>query len=117
VLKTFLCSKIHQARVTKADLNYQGSITIDSLILKKSGISVYEQVHVLNISNGQRFITYTIEGKENSGAIQVNGAAARLTQVGDLLIILSYIYLENSELNSHRPKVLFLGENNKIKTI
>ena len=113
MLRTFLYSKIHGAEVTKADLNYQGSITIDKHLLLESQIAVYEQVHVLNISNGERFVTYVIEGAENSGSIEVNGAAARLAQEGDRLIILAYTQLETKLF--HQPKILILGKDNQIK--
>jgi aspartate 1-decarboxylase len=112
----FLKAKIHSATVTKADLNYEGSISIDEEILKKSSILPNEKVDVLNVANGERFSTYTIVAPKNSGEIQVNGAAARLVQKGDKIIIISYCIIEKSESKNFKPNILILGENNKIQT-
>jgi aspartate 1-decarboxylase len=111
----FFKSKIHSATVTKADLNYEGSISIDEEILQKSEILPHEKVDVLNINNGERFSTYTIIAPKGSGEIQVNGAAARLVQEGDKIIIISYCIINESESKNFQPKILILGENNKIK--
>lgn len=112
---TLLQSKIHHARVTKADIDYEGSISIDKNLIEQSGMLVNQQVDVLNITNGQRFTTYIIEADSGSGEIQVNGAAARLVQVSDKLIIISYASMSQEEAKSFKPKVIVLDENNKVK--
>ncbi len=103
--------KIHRARVTGADLNYVGSISIDPLLMKAADIVANEQVSVYNINNGARFETYAIEG--NGGEICLNGAAARLAQVGDLVIIVTFVDLDDGELDSHRPSVIVVDEDNQ----
>ncbi len=108
-------SKIHRATVTKADLHYEGSISIDTDLLEKSGILLHEKVDVLNINNGERFTTYTIAAKAGSGEIQVNGAAARLVQPGDLIIIVAYASMDIEEAKKFSPKVVILDENNQVK--
>ena len=113
MLRTVLKAKIHRATVTQCDLNYEGSITIDKELLKQSGILEFEQVQVLNISNGERIITYAIEGTD--GVIGINGAAARLFQEQDLVIICSYAQLNESEIETHRPNIVLVDENNKTK--
>lgn len=113
---TMLKSKLHRATVTNSDLNYEGSITVDPDLLDAADILVYEQVDVLNINNGQRFTTYTIPGKKGSGDICINGAAARLVQKGDLVIICTYTNIEKEKARNHVPKVILLDENNRIKT-
>jgi aspartate 1-decarboxylase len=105
-----LNGKIHRARVTDADLNYVGSISIDPLLLKAADIIPNEQVSVLNLMNGARFETYAIEGAE--GQICLNGAAARLAQVGDLVIILTYVDVDDTDLADHRPRVVIVDEDN-----
>ncbi|MFJ8235203.1 aspartate 1-decarboxylase [Ureibacillus sp. NPDC094379] len=110
-------SKIHRAQVTQADLNYVGSITIDVDILDAVGMLPNEKVHVVNNNNGARFETYIIAGERGSGVICVNGAAARLVQKGDIVIIISYVYVMNEEAKSHQPTVAIMGEQNKIKEI
>jgi aspartate 1-decarboxylase len=112
---TMLKGKLHRATVTEADLNYEGSITVDQDLLDAAGILVYEQVDVLNINNGQRFTTYTIPGKRGSGQICVNGAAARLVQKSDLVIICAYASMDAAEAKNFQPKVVLLDENNKEK--
>jgi aspartate 1-decarboxylase len=103
--------KIHRARVTDADLNYVGSISIDPVLLKMADIVPNEQVSVYNLMNGSRFETYAIEGTE--GQICLNGAAARLAQVGDLVIIVSYVDIETDELAGHDPNVIVVDEENR----
>ncbi|UNC91815.1 aspartate 1-decarboxylase [Candidatus Contubernalis alkaliaceticus] len=110
-------SKIHRATVTDADLNYNGSITIDSELLEASGILPYEQVHVVNINNGNRFETYVIEGKPGSGEICINGAAARLVHSGDLVIIITYSMVPENELNQFEVKTVLVDSQNKIVRI
>lgn len=114
---TMLKGKLHRATVTEADLNYVGSITIDRELLEASGIYEYEKVHIVDINNGNRFETYTIAGEPGSGIICLNGAAARCVQTGDKIIIMAYAELENQEVAEHRPKVVFLEENNRIGQI
>lgn len=114
---TMLKGKLHRGTVTEADLNYEGSITVDEALLEASGILVYEQVDVLNINNGARFTTYTIPGKRGSGQICVNGAAARLVQKGDLVIICAYQQMEAEKARNFTPKVVLLDEGNRIKNL
>lgn len=110
---TLLKAKIHRATVTQADLNYEGSISIDTDLLKESGILIHEKVDVLNINNGERFTTYTIAAKAGSGAIQVNGAAARLVQIGDPVIIVTYASMSEEEAEIFDPKVVLVDEKNR----
>ena len=108
-----LKSKIHNARVTDANLEYEGSISIDPRLLDRVGLQVYEKVHVLDLSNGARVETYVIKGEPNSGEICINGAAAHLIKTGNIVIILSYATFSKEELTKHRPSIIFLDENNK----
>lgn len=108
-------SKIHRAQVTQADLNYVGSITIDQDILDAVGMLPNEKVHIVNNNNGARFETYIIAGERGSGVICVNGAAARLVQPGDIVIVISYVYVDDKEARNHKPTVAIMGEGNKIK--
>lgn len=110
-------SKIHRATVTGADLNYIGSITIDSELLEKADILPYEKVQVVNNNNGARLETYTIAGERGSGEICLNGAAARLVQPGDHVIIISYGQYSRDDLQHYRPRVIFVDEQNKITKI
>lgn len=112
---TMLKSKIHRAVVTQSDLNYEGSITIDRNLMDQANILPYEQVDVLDINNGQRFTTYAIEGAPGSGIIGINGAAARLVQQGDLVIICSYVQIEQEKAQDYRPIVLLMDERNNVK--
>ena len=112
-----LKSKIHRATVTQAELDYIGSITIDSELLKKSRIIEYQKVQVVDINNGNRFETYTISGEPNSGVICLNGAAARCVQPGDKVIIMAYADMTPEEAKENSPVVLFLDDNNKIQRI
>jgi aspartate 1-decarboxylase len=112
---TFLKSKIHRATVTQADLNYEGSISIDKTLMEAAGFHAHEQVDVLNITNGARFTTYVIEAARDSGTITVNGAAAHLVDPGDLVIICAYVQLEASEIEGHNPVVVLVDEQNRIK--
>ena len=114
MLRTVLNSKIHRATVTKADLDYVGSISIDKDLLDATGLVENEQVHVLDIDNGNRLTTYVIEAPAGSGVICLNGAAARLVNVGDLLIICSYAQVNEIELQNHQPKVALVDADNKI---
>ncbi|MDB2415295.1 aspartate 1-decarboxylase [Rickettsiales bacterium] len=112
---TMLKSKLHRGTVTRADLNYEGSITIDQNLLDEAGILVYEQVDVLNINNGARFTTYTIPGKAGSGEICVNGAAARMVQKSDLVIICAYKQMDEASAKEHKPTIILLDEQNRVK--
>lgn len=114
MLLHMLKGKIHRARVTEANLNYVGSITIDKSLMKAAGILPGEKVQIVNNNNGARFETYVIEGEENSGVICLNGAAARLVQVGDIIIIITYCLLEANEAEVFSPKIVFVDENNNI---
>jgi len=114
---TMLKGKIHRATVTQAELDYVGSITIDTDLLNASGIREYEQVQIVNINNGARFSTYTIAGEVGSGVICLNGAAARHVQVHDKIIIMCYAQLNEIEVESHKPLVVFVDTNNKISHI
>lgn len=109
-----LKSKIHRVRVTQADLNYIGSITIDANLMEAAGLIEHEKVQVVNIHNGERLETYVIKGRRNSGTICLNGPAARRVQVGDLVIILSYALMDFEEAKSFKPSVIFPTEQNKL---
>jgi len=109
-------SKLHRVRVTEADLNYEGSVTIDSDLMDAAQILPWEQVNVLNVMNGERFDTYAIRGPRGSGVVCLNGPAARLAHVGDLVIILTYAQMEREELLRHTPIVVHVDENNRIQT-
>lgn len=114
---TMLKGKLHRATVTEADLNYVGSITVDSKLLEAAGIYEYEKVAIVDVNNGNRFETYTIAGEPGSGIICLNGAAARCVQTGDKIIIMAYAELEESEVADHKPKVVFLEDDNVIGTV
>ncbi len=113
-MRTMLKSKIHRARVTDANIDYEGSITIDRKLMAAADIIPYEQVQVLNINNGARFSTYAIEGEDGSGEICLNGAAARLVVKGNLVIILTYCDVSEEEARDHMPKIVHVNENNTI---
>jgi len=117
MLRMMLNSKIHRATVTEADLNYVGSITIDEDLLDAVGMLPNEKVHIVNNNNGARFETYIIAGERGSGVICVNGAAARLVQRGDIVIILSYAYVMNENARDHKPTVAIMDAENQIKEI
>jgi aspartate 1-decarboxylase len=115
--RTMCKSKIHRATVTDANLQYEGSITVDPVLLEAADIREYEQVHVVNINNGARFETYTMRGVAGSGDVVLNGAAARLVQPGDRIIIISYAYYDEAELEQFRPRLVFVDEANRIVSI
>ncbi|MEK4699211.1 aspartate 1-decarboxylase [Solibacillus sp. FSL R7-0668] len=117
MFRMMMNSKIHRAQVTQADLNYVGSITIDQNLLDAVGMLPNEKVHIVNNNNGARFETYIIAGERGSGVICVNGAAARLVQKGDVVIIISYVYVDNNEIADHQPTVAIMGDNNTIKEL
>ena len=112
-----LKGKIHRAKVTQAELNYVGSITVDPVLMKAAGIYEYEYVQVVNIENGNRFETYTISGEPNSGMICLNGAAARMVLPGDHVIIMAYCSLEEKEIKNHKPKVVFVNDEIKFQKL
>lgn len=112
--RQFLKCKIHRAKVTEADLNYIGSITIDQDLMKAAGLAEHEKVQVLNITNGNRIETYTLKGKSGYGQICINGAAAHLINKGDLIIIVAFCLLEESEIVSHEPVVIHVDDENQI---
>ena len=114
MFKTFLGGKIHRATVTGANLNYVGSITVDVDLLEAAGIDINEKVQIVNNNNGERFETYTIAGRRGSGEVCLNGAAARLVQEGDVVIIMSYVLLSIDEIQTHLPKVVLVDERNQI---
>ena len=113
MLLTLLKAKIHRATVTQCDLHYEGSISVDANLLERSGILPHEQVDVLNINNGERFTTYTIPAPAGSGMIGINGAAARLAQKGDLVIIVAYARMEEAEAKSFSPRILLVDGSNR----
>ena len=115
--RVMLKSKIHRARITRCDLNYEGSITIDIALAEKANLKEFERVDVYNITNGKRFSTYVLYGERNSGIIELNGAAARLGEIGDLVIIASYAVYDEEELKNFKPVILLVDKNNKIKEI
>lgn len=117
MLRTMLKSKIHRAVVKQAELNYVGSITIDEELMELSGIYEYEQVQIVDIDNGSRFVTYVIAGEKGSGMICLNGAAARMAQTGDKIIIMSYAQMSEEELRENAPTVVFVDENNRPQRV
>ena len=110
----FLYSKIHRATVTDANLNYVGSITIDETLLKAAKLREWQKVDILDVNNGERFQTYIIKGRADSGEICLNGAAARKVQKGDKVIIVAYAQFEENELKNYKPTVVIVDDNNKI---
>ncbi|MGN0450314.1 MAG: aspartate 1-decarboxylase [Ruminococcus sp.] len=114
---TMLKGKIHRAVVKQADLNYVGSITIDSELMEAAGILEYEMVQIVDVENGNRFETYTIAGEKGSGMICLNGAAARQVAVGDHVIIMCYAQMSEQEAKEHKPYVVFTDEDNHIASI
>ena len=117
MLLEFLHSKIHRATVTDANLNYVGSITIDETLLKAANIREWQKVEILDVNNGERFQTYVIKGKANTGQICLNGAAARKVQPGDKVIIVTYGQFEEKELETFKPTIVIVDENHKISEI
>jgi aspartate 1-decarboxylase len=107
-------SKIHRATVTGADLNYIGSITVDPVLMEAADLLEYEQVHVVNLNNGARFETYVIQGTHGAGEICLNGAAARLAQPGDRVIVISYAQYDAGELEAYAPRFIFVDDANRI---
>jgi len=114
VQRTMLQSKIHRATVTDANLNYEGSITVDEMLMEKANLIPFEQVHIYNINNGERFQTYVIPGPRNSGTICLNGAAARKVAKGDLIIIANYVTMDAEEAKHHIPKLVYVDAQNRL---
>jgi len=115
VLLTICKSKLHRAIVTEAALHYEGSITIDARLLDAADIMPFERVQVVDVANGERFETYAVRGEAGTGMVCVNGAAARLVQVGDPVIIIAYAQLTPAEAAAHRPRIVILREDNTIR--
>lgn len=111
---TMLKGKIHRAAVVQAEVDYVGSITVDADLLDAAGICEYERVQVVDVDNGSRLETYTIAGERGSGLICLNGAAAHKVEIGDKVIIMAYAVLDEKELKNHKPKVVFVDDDNKI---
>lgn len=117
MIRTLLGGKIHRATVTQANLNYVGSITVDVDLLDAAGILVNEKVSIVNNNNGERFETYTIAGERGSGVVCLNGAAARKVQPGDVIIIMNYLMMNDSEAQTHQPNVVLVDTNNHITDV
>jgi aspartate 1-decarboxylase len=115
MILTMLKCKLHRATVTECDLHYEGSISIDPKLIAASGLLLNERVEIYNIDNGERFATYVIEGKKNSGVIGLNGAAARKACVGDKLIICSYVGMTQEEARKHEPTIVLCGPKNQVE--
>lgn len=113
-MRTMLAAKIHGATVTEANLEYEGSITLDPALMEATGLIPYEQVHVLDITNGARLETYAILGREGSGEVCINGAAAHLVDEGDRVIVLAYRQLEEADARDFAPRIVYLDERNDI---
>ncbi|MDW8479313.1 MAG: aspartate 1-decarboxylase [Xanthomonadales bacterium] len=111
---TMLKAKIHRATVTRAELDYEGSLAIDGRLLDAAGIHEYEQIHVYNVANGERFVTYAIRAAEGSGEISVNGAAAHRARPGDLVIICAYAAVPAAEAASHEPRLVYVDDRNRL---
>lgn len=111
---TMLKAKLHRVTVTHSELEYEGSCAIDGKLLDTSGIREYEQIEIYNITNGERFTTYAIRAEDNSGVISVNGAAAHKANPGDMIIICAYVGLNQQELLSYKPKLVYVDEKNNI---
>ena len=114
---TMLKAKIHRATVTQAELDYVGSITVDMDLLEQAGILEYEKVQIVDVNNGSRFETYTIAGERGSGVMCLNGAAARMVQTGDKIILMAYAQVTPEEASELRPTVLFVDEKNKVTKV
>ena len=113
MFRTLLKSKIHRVKTTHAELHYEGSCAIDEDLLDASGIVENEQIHIWNIDNGERFVTYAIKGQRGTGMISVNGSAARRVAVGDLLIIAAFAQVHEDQIATHKPKLVFVNDQNQ----
>ena len=117
MFKTMMKSKIHRARVTESNLHYEGSITIDGMLMEQADIIPYEQVQIYNVTNGERFTTYAIKGEKNSGIICINGAAAHKARKDDIIIIATYASYDEKELAVFEPKKVYVDEYNRSKNL
>lgn len=117
MLVNMLKAKIHRATVTRVELDYEGSCAIDETLLEAAGILEYEQIHIYNINNGERFVTYAIRAERDSGVISVNGAAAHKASPGDLIIIAAYSRMDQAEAASHRPCLVYPDADNRVERI
>jgi aspartate 1-decarboxylase len=115
--RRMFASKIHRATVTGADVDYEGSVTIDQDLLDASGILQWEEVHIWDVTNGARLSTYAISGPRGSGAICINGAAAHLVSPGDIVILATFVELEDAEARAHEPTVVFVDAGNRVKEL
>ena len=113
MFRTLLKSKIHRVKVTQCELHYEGSCAIDENLLEAANIAENEQIHIWNIDNGERFVTYAIRGERGSGMISINGSAARRASVGDLVIIAAFAQVHEPEVATHQPKLVFVSDNNQ----
>jgi aspartate 1-decarboxylase len=113
--RLMLSGKIHRATVTTVDLNYEGSVTIDQDLMDAAGMVAYEQVHIFDINNGNRLITYVVPAERGSGEIGINGAAAKLVKKGDLVIIVSFIMLDDVKTKGYKPRIVFVDKKNAFK--
>ncbi len=112
-----LKSKIHRATVTDTNIDYDGSLTLDSVLMREADLIPYEQIQVYNVTNGERFTTYVIKGKDNSGEVIINGAAAKKANIGDKVIIVAYATMDEGEMDFFIPRVLLMDDANRIKSI
>ncbi len=117
MFRTLLTSKIHRATVTDCELHYEGSCAIDEDLLESAGLSDNEQIHIWNVTNGERFVTYAIRAQRGSGIISVNGSAARRACVGDLLIIAAFGLVDDAKVASHQPRLVFVDSANRVKAL
>jgi aspartate 1-decarboxylase len=112
--RTMLTAKLHRVRATEVNLDYEGSVAIDRSLLEAAGIREYEQIHIYNVANGERFTSYAVAAAPHSGTVAVLGAAARKVSVGDILIICTYAELDEQELEAFKPRLVYVEENNRI---
>ena len=117
MLRTVCKSKLHGAIVTEANVHYTGSLTLDATLMKAADLVPYEQVHVVDVDNGARIVTYCIEGTSGSGTVCMNGAAARLISAGDKVIVISYAQVTPEELDQLSPKIIMLGKDNRVRDV
>jgi aspartate 1-decarboxylase len=117
MIRAFLRSKIHRAAVTLVDIDYEGSLSLDEDLMKAVGLAPFERIDVYNVSNGERFSTYVIRGEKGSRQVGVFGAAGRKVKVGDVIIIAAYAYIEDDEVDLFAPKIVLMGEGNRIAGI
>jgi len=117
LMRTMLKSKIHRATVTGADVHYEGSITLDPLLMEAANILPFEQVHVLDVDNGARLVTYAIEGARGAGEVILNGAAARLVEPGNIVIVITYEDVAEEDVNSHQPSLVYVDRDNRVARI